>query len=147
VFRAETPERHRPPADVTAAVSPRPQEAELAVTVLPREEGLAVTFVLPPGLQPVGANLPGIVRASGRWSATFVAPPPEGLTFRAFFDPGSAGALGDTVVVLTTPRLPGAPPGDLLPAWLRADRTVWRPSALYVVRPLAAAGAAPGGGH
>jgi len=32
VFRAETPERHRPPADVTAAVSPRPQEAELAVT-------------------------------------------------------------------------------------------------------------------
>lgn len=138
VFRAETEAGRVPPAMVTSTVRARAQDVELAVQLVPREPGLIVSFVLPPGIVPLGANLPGRVGRGDRWVATFVAPPAGGLEFRAFLDPTMAAAAADVVVIVTSPRLPdgqGQGPG---PAWLTTDRTAWRARAVYLWRPAVA---------
>ncbi len=140
VFRGETAAAWPPPAVVTAARVARSQDVELTVTVTPREPGLTVAFVLPAGVTPLGANLPGRTGPDGRWTAAFVSPPDEGLELHAFFDPSAAAALAGTTVVLTSITLPGQPLGARLPDWLTTDRTAWHSRAVYVVRPAEAAG-------
>ena len=86
VFRSTGPSLG--PAPITiAALTVEPVEAgiELAVTVMPRSPGLAVSFVLPDGLEPARSNLRGAHVRLGRWTATYLAPTPDGLVFRASF--------------------------------------------------------------
>jgi len=138
VFRAETAAGRVPPARVILTVRARAQDVELAMQLTPLEPGLTVSFALPPGVVPLGANLPGRVGRDERWVATFVAPPSEGLDFRAFLDPSAAATAADAVVVVTSPRLPdraGDGPG---PAWLTTDRTAWRARSVYLWRPAVA---------
>ncbi len=144
VFRAETAAGRVPPAVVTVTVRARAQDVELAMQLTPLEPGLTVSFVLPPGIVPLGANLPGRVGRGDRWAATFVSPPADGLDFRAFLDPTAAAAAADAVVVVTAPRLPdreGPGPG---PAWLTTDRTAWRARSVYLWRPAVAIPSQPG---
>ena len=127
VFRATAPPLGPAPVSVsTFTVAPLDQGAEASITVVPRAEGIAVSFVLPAGLAPARSNLPGAVRL-GRWTATFVAPPPEGVSWRASFARAAPGELAGIRVVAT------APWGPQPPAWLPQDRAVWSGGAAWVV--------------
>ena len=143
VFRAETAAGRVPPAVATCTVRARAQDVELAIGLVPLEPGLIVSFVLPPGILPLGSNLPGRVGRGDRWAATFVSPPSGGLDFRAFLDPASAEAAAGAIVIVTSPRLPDAGGGAGGPAWLTTDRTAWRTRSVYVWRPEVTVGAEP----
>ncbi len=105
---------------------------ELAIAVVPKEPGITVAFVLPPGAIPARANLPGAVR-SGRWIASYVAPPPDGVLFRASFTGVTAERLRETGVAAVSPRFPGGDGWQRLPGWMPQDRMVWSASATWVL--------------
>jgi hypothetical protein len=136
VFRAPGPSLG--PAPITiAALTVEPVEAgtELAVTVMPRSPGLAVSFVLPAGVEPARSNLPGVPRL-GRWTATYLAPTPDGLVFRASFGRIDAGRLRDFRVVATALG-PADGSGWQPPSWLPQSRTAWTAEAVWIVAPFA----------
>ncbi len=138
-FRAVAPATVAPPATIAATLLPRDTETDLEVVAFPTEPGLAVTFVLPPGVRPLRANLPGTVSASNRWHATYLAPSPSGVAFRATFGAARVGPLAQTVVLLTTARLPGGTGWQQLPAWLPQEHAVWSASATYILPAFAVA--------
>lgn len=105
---------------------------ELSITVVPREPGITVSFILPEGATPARSSLPGVVR-SGRWSAIYVAPPPEGVAFRASFTGVTAERLRETRVATTTSRLPGGDGWQRLPRWMPQQRMVWTARATWVL--------------
>jgi hypothetical protein len=106
---------------------------ELAISVVPRQSGLTLSFVMPAGVDPARSSLPGIARA-GRWTATSVAPPADGVLFRASFS-GSPDLRGFRV--LATAHGSAADGGWQPPAWLPRERTAWTAEATWVVDPSA----------
>jgi hypothetical protein len=135
VFRTRGPSLGAAPARITSVTQALvPGGVELVVTVVPQEPGLAVTFAAPPDLTPARSNLPGVVRL-GRWHATFIAPRPDGVVWRASFAVRDAAALEHTRVLVTTRRMPGGEGWQQLPAWLPQDRTVWTASATWILTP------------
>ena len=100
-----------------------PAGIELAITVVPREPGVTVSFVLPDGVIPARSSLPGVRCGSGRWTAIYVAPPPEGVAFRASFTGVTAERLRETRVAVTSARLPAAAAGSASRAG--CPRTAW----------------------
>ena len=119
-------------------VEPLEAGTELSVTVLPASPGLGVSFVLPAGLEPARSNLPGVTRL-GHWTATYRAPTPEGLMFRASFGrqtPEGAARLRELRVVATAA---GSADGAIweAPAWLPSSRTAWTVEAFWIVAPFA----------
>ena len=94
--------------------------------------GVAVSFVLPPGLVPARANLPGVARL-GRWTATYIAPTADGIVFRASFRGADAARLRELQVAVSSARFPGGEGWQSLPAWLPRERTVWSATATWVV--------------
>jgi len=108
---------------------------ELTVTVTPERPGLSVSFILPSGLTPARTNLPGVLR-QGRWTATFVAPPADGVMWRASFG-GRADdqQLRGTRISVTDTGFPDSDGWQRLPAWLPQERAVWTASATWVVVP------------
>ena len=105
---------------------------ELAIAVASREPGVSVAFVLPDGVMPARSSLPG-VRRLGRWTAIYIAPPAEGVAFRASFTGVSEERLRQTRVTVSSSRLPGGSGWQSLPAWLPQDRTVWTARATWVL--------------
>ena len=144
VFRkAGGPSLGVPPLTITAyAAQPLDAGVELQLTVVPQAPGLDVTFLLPPGLKPARSNIPGITRR-GRWAATYVAVPAEGVTLRASFAKVPDETLQQTEVVVTTERFPQGLGWQSLPAWLPQERTVWAARASWIVRLPGWAGIAP----
>ena len=133
VFSATSLPLGLPPAHVTAfEVQPVIGGLELSIAVLAREPGVSLSFVLPPGLTPARSSLPGTIR-QGRWTAIYIAPPLEGVAFRASFSGPTADQLRLTRVAVTSPRLPGGEGWQGLPAWLPQDRTVWTARATWVL--------------
>ena len=126
VFRTTGPSVGAPPADVTYfTVIPSSGGFQLTATVVPRRPGLAVSFVLPPGVAPSQSSLPGAVRL-GQWTAAFVAPTPAGVTWQAAFgavDPERLRAL----------RIAVTQSGPELPAWLPQERAVWASAFTWVL--------------
>ncbi|MBA2304571.1 MAG: hypothetical protein H0W08_18330, partial [Acidobacteria bacterium] len=106
----------------------------LSISVIPKEPALAVSFVLPAGLAPARSTLPGVVR-QGRWTATFVAVPREGVAWEASFAAGTPEQLKATRVVVTSSGLPGAPGWQRLPAWLPQEHAVWNAWFTWVLDP------------
>jgi len=136
VFRSTEPSLGPAPITIAAlTVEPVQAGTELAVTVMPRIPGLAVSFVLPAGLEPARSNLPGVPRL-GRWTATYVAPTPDGLVFRASFGPMDAGRLRDFRVVATAMG-PSDGSGWQPPSWLLQSRIAWAAEAAWIVAPFA----------
>jgi hypothetical protein len=136
VFRSPAPSLGPAPITIAAlAVEPVEAGIELALTIVPRSPGLAVSFVLPPGLEPARSSLRGVPRL-GRWTATYLAPTPDGLVFRASFGPIDASRLRDLRVVATALG-PGDGSGWLPPAWLPQSRTAWTAEAAWIVAPFA----------
>ncbi len=136
VFRSAGPSLGPAPISIASlAVEPVEAGSELVVTVMPRMPGLAVSFVLPQGLEPARSNLPGVSRL-GRWMATYRAPTPEGVVFRASFGRIDPGLLRDLRVVATA-RGPADGSGWQPPAWLPDARTAWTVEASWIVAPFA----------
>jgi hypothetical protein len=139
VFRSNGPNLGPAPISIaTATVEPLEAGTELSVTVLPASPGLGVSFVLPAGLEPARSNLPGVTRL-GHWTATYRAPTPEGLMFRASFGrqtPEGAARLRELRVVATAA---GSADGAIweAPAWLPSSRTAWTVEAFWIVAPFA----------
>ena len=90
--------------------------------------------MLPPGIVPARSNLPGVLR-SGRWTASFVAPPPEGIAWQASFAGTTATQLAGLRVAVTTSGVPGGAGWQRLPPWLPQDRMVWTVWATWVLDP------------
>jgi hypothetical protein len=133
VFSATSLPLGLPPAHVTAFdVQPVIGGLELSIAVLAREPGVSLSFVLPPGLTPARSSLPGTIR-HGRWTAIYIAPPLEGIAFRASFSGPTADQLRLTRVAVTSPRLPGGEGWQGLPAWLPQERMVWTARATWVM--------------
>ena len=133
VFRASGPSLGPPPASITAVdVKPLPEGSQLVLSVVPKQPGLAVSFVLPEGVTPARSSLPGAVR-NRRWTATFIAIPPEGLAWDASFGKDSQEAIQDIRVAITSARLPGGSGWQSLPDWLPQQTAVWSASATWVV--------------
>jgi Peptidase family M28 len=138
VFRTTTgPSLGPPPATVTGfAIEPVQAGSELTVTVVPREPGLAFSFILPAGVTPARASLPGVLRL-GRWTAIYIAPPPEGILFRASVGSGTANRLGELRIVVAAQGFPGGQGWQRLPPWLPQEHAVWSADAVWVVNPAA----------
>jgi hypothetical protein len=82
--------------------------------------------MLPPGLKPVRANLPGTISSvNNRWRSTFVAPAADGVMWRLVFAPGDESRLGETVVFVQTASGPEP--------WMQRAVTAWSVRSLYVI--------------
>src|SRR6185436_11608750 len=105
---------------------------ELTLTVTPQREGLTLTFILPQGVTPARSSLPGVPRL-GRWSATYVAPPADGLAWKASFSGVDAERLRETRIAVTDSGFPGGGGWQRLPSWLPQEHAVWTSTATWVV--------------
>jgi hypothetical protein len=76
----------------------------------------------------------------GRWTATFVAVPVEGIAWEANLR-ASRESLQDVGVAVTSTRFPGGTGWQGLPAWLPQDTAVWSSNATWVLAPRTVAGA------
>jgi hypothetical protein len=133
VFRAQGPALGPAPVSVAGfTVLPVEAGVELTLTVVPGRRGLTVSFVLPAGLTPARSNLPGAERL-GRWTAVFVAPPAEGIVWRAGFAGIDASRLQDVRIAVTEPGFPGGTGWQRLPSWVPGDHAVWSAAATWVV--------------
>jgi hypothetical protein len=132
VFRTRGPSLGSPPASLAVTRTPVEAGVELTATVAPREPGIVVTFVAPPNVTPARSNLPGVTRL-GRWRATYVAPRPDGVAWRAAFSSADAAALDSVRVLITSGRFPEGDGWQGLPHWLPQDRTVWTASAMWIL--------------
>jgi hypothetical protein len=131
-FRARTTMMAPVPADVRASQRFEGGETTLEVSVFPRVPGVAVVFVMPPGVTPHDASLAGITR-TGRWMATYVAPPAGGLTFTARFPGDRTTELASMQVIVSDAGLPGGEGWQRLPPWLHTDRVVWTARSIFIV--------------
>ena len=121
------------PAQITSLTTPQVTGGlELVIAVVAREPGVSIAFVLPAGVTPARSSLPGVLR-QGRWTAMYIAPPPEGIAFRASFTGVTAEQLRATRVAVNSPRLPGGTGWQSLPAWLPQEHTVWTARATWVL--------------
>jgi hypothetical protein len=119
-------------SDVT--LEPVAAGSELTIAITPKETGVMVWFVMPEGLQPARASLPGSMRdRSGRWTAVYMAPPIDGLMFRASFSAADAARIKEMRVLATVQGFGGQ--GWQAPAWLPQERTVWSGDATWVIDP------------
>ncbi len=126
LFRTTGPGLGPAPIDVAGfTITPGPAGVEVTATIVPRRGGLAVSFVLPGGVAPARSSIPGAVRL-GQWTAAFVAPPADGLVWRASFASMEPARLRDIRIAVTES-------GQDPPAWLPQDRTVWNVSTTWVV--------------
>jgi hypothetical protein len=133
VFRTDGPGLGPAPVEIRGwTIQPMPGGVELDVTVVPSEPGIKVAFILPAGIAPARSSLPGVVRL-GRWVATYTAPPPDGLVWRATFTGDLSEQLRATHVAVTSAGFPGGEGWQRLPAWLPQDRTVWSGAASWIV--------------
>jgi hypothetical protein len=107
---------------------------ELTMTVVPRSPGVSVAFVLPEGVSPSRSNYPGVV-SSGRWRATYLSLPGDGITWQASFKPGYAPKLSSTVALIFASRFPGGTGWQSLPAWLPQEHAVWRLDVIWALAP------------
>jgi Peptidase family M28 len=136
VFRTTAPGLGPAPIDVAGfTVTPVSAGVDVTATVVPTRAGLAVSFVLPAGITPARSSIPGALRL-GQWTATFVAPPPEGIAWRASFSGVDPARLREIRLVVTES-------GRNLPAWLPQDRAVWNAAFTWVVPAAALAPVAP----
>jgi Peptidase family M28 len=133
VFRTTGPPLGAAPASISGfSTTPLPEGSHVTLSVVPKQPGVAVTFVLPEGVTPARTSLPGIVR-NGRWIATYIAVPPEGIAWDASFRKGAEQALPAIRVAISSSRLPGGSGWQSLPDWLPQDAAVWSANATWVL--------------
>lgn len=133
VFRTAGPSLGAPPVEIAGFTAQEVEGgSELSFTVIPRTPGLALAFVLPEGVTPARSSLPGVLRL-GRWTATYIAPPREGVVWRASFRNTPPERLREVRLGVTDFGFPGGGGWQRLPAWLPQDHAVWTATATWVV--------------
>jgi hypothetical protein len=133
VFRTNGPSLGPPPIDISGfTVQPVAAGTEVTLSVVPHTPGLTVSFVAPAGLTPARSTLPGVVRL-GRWTATYVAVPSDGIAWHASFSKAGVDALRELHIAVTDNGFPGGGGWQRLPAWLPQDRSVWSGTATWSV--------------
>jgi hypothetical protein len=134
VFNTVGPSLGAPPLLVAGlGLAPVASGIELTLTAIPQRDGLTVSFILPAGIVPVRTNLPGVTRLN-RWTATYIAPPAEGVAWRAVFTQRDGAALrGGVRVTVTDTGFPGGEGWQRLPSWLPQDRAVWTSTATWSI--------------
>lgn len=143
VFRTEGPSPGPAPAAIsTFSLTPVVAGTELTMTIVPQAASLAASFVLPPGIEPARSNLPGVI-SHGRWQATFVSIPAEGITWRASFPRGKESLLPATRAKVVSSRYPGGEGWQSLPAWLPQEHAVWSMTVTWILEPPAAIAPVP----
>jgi hypothetical protein len=134
VFRTTASSPGPPPARITAFTLTRVAGGtELSMTVVPSEAGLSVVFLAPAGVQPARSNLPGVERG-GRWRATYVAVPLQGITWQASFKAGAESALPSAAAIVVSSRFPGGTGWQSLPSWLPQEHAVWHAEIMWALR-------------
>jgi hypothetical protein len=135
VFRTEGPSPGPAPAAIsTFSLTPVVAGSELTMTIVPQAASLTASFVLPQGVEPARSNLPGVI-SRGRWHATFVSLPAEGITWRASFPRGKESLLPATRAIVTSARFPGGEGWQSLPAWLPQEHAVWNMALTWILEP------------
>ncbi|PYR93056.1 MAG: hypothetical protein DMF84_10635 [Acidobacteria bacterium] len=143
VFRTEGPSPGPPPAAIsTFSLTPVVAGTELTITIVPQAASLAASFVLPQGIEPARTNLPGVI-SRGRWQATFVSLPAEGITWRASFPRGKESALPAARATIMSARYPGGEGWQSLPPWLPQEHAVWNMTVTWILEPPAAIAPVP----
>jgi hypothetical protein len=133
VFRTTGPSLGPAPLEVSGlSIRPVAAGTEVTITAIPRRPGLAVSFVLPAGVTPARSSLPGAPRL-GRWTATFVAPPADGIAWRASFAAADAGRLREIRIAVTDFGFEGGIGWQRLPGWLPQERAVWTVNSTWIV--------------
>jgi hypothetical protein len=136
-FKFRRPAESTPaPARVIARIVPAtdsPGQIDYEVAVTPQREGLGATLHLPPALVPVRATPVG-GSCPNTWCATYLAVPPEGMTFRVRLPIAATPSLASAAVTIGTSTLPGSD-GRRLLSWLPQERTDWTTYAQWIVRP------------
>jgi hypothetical protein len=133
VFRTAGPALGPSPVDIAGfTLAPLATGTELTLTVVPQRPGLTVAFILPPGVTPARTSLPGVQRM-GRWTATYVAVPLEGVAWRASFNGLTPEQLHDVHITIVDAGFPGGDGWQRLPRWLPQERTVWTGIAAWAV--------------
>ena len=116
VFRATGIPLGAVPADLAGfSIKPFEGGTEVALTIIPKRKSLAISFVLPAGAVPLTSTFPGAERL-GQWTATFIAPPAEGIAWRATFSRTDAARLQDMRVAVTDSGFSDGPAGNACPA-------------------------------
>jgi hypothetical protein len=113
-------------------VKPLADGIQMTLSIVPREPGLMASFVLPAGVVPARSSLPGVV-SLGRWTASYVAVPPEGVVFDASFRGAVAEGLRETRVKISSARFPGGGGWQGLPSWMPEETAVWSGEAVWIV--------------
>ena len=124
------------PARVVARIVPAadsPGQIDYEVAVTPQREGLGATLHLPTAIVPVRATPVG-AQCRASWCSTFLAVPPEGMTFRVRMPAAATPSLSSAAVTIGSWALPGSDGRRLLP-WLPQERADWTTYAQWVVRP------------
>ena len=133
VFRTNGPTLGPAPVSVSGfALKPLPEGVQLTVAVTPSEPALTVSFVLPAGVTPARTNLPGVPQL-GRWTATYVAVPRDGIAWEASFRGDVSDRLREARIAVTSFRFPGGQGWQRLPAWLPQERAVWSAAATWSI--------------
>jgi Peptidase family M28 len=135
VFRTTAPSPGPVPAVISVfTVKPVAAGTELTMTIVPQQPGLTASFVLPEGAVPARSNFPGGV-AAGRWRATYVGIPAEGVTWQASFKSGMEAKLPSALALVLSSRFPGGGGWQSLPAWLPQEHAVWRVDVVWALAP------------
>lgn len=134
-FTAMGPALGEAPVTITGfTIEPIEAGQQLRIGVIPRDPGIAVSFVLPADVAPTRSNLPGVMRG-GRWVATYLAVPPEGVALQASFGAGDPARLRELRLLVTSSRFPGGSGWQSLPSWLPQERAVWSAAAAWTLNP------------
>ena len=120
------------PAAVTAAIVPIGDGVEMTVSVRPDDPSARVTLVLPAGMKPARANLPGIVTSANRWRSIVVPAPVDGVLWRIVVPAADAARLGETGVIVESAIAPGHAERTL-PAWMPDATAAWRMRSMYLI--------------
>jgi hypothetical protein len=133
VFRTTAPSPGPAPATVTAFVLRSVTGGtDVTMTIAPKAPGLAVSIVLPEGVQPARTNLPGRT-VQRRWRTSYIGVPIDGFTWRAAFRTGAESLLPSTAAVVWSSRIPGGTGWQSIPAWLPQEHVVWDTEVAWVL--------------
>jgi hypothetical protein len=137
-FRAATPPLvAKPPADVRAALAADAGGRLTLRLILAPRALVSARLVLPRGVRPVRASLPGVVQRD-QWMATYVAVPSAGLEIRIEFSQDvSRETLAGIVALIMVPGLPSSGSGQREPlSWLPelpGGPATWQTRSLFIL--------------
>jgi hypothetical protein len=104
----------------------------MTVSVRADDPSARVTLVLPAGMKPARANLPGIVTSANHWRSIVAPAPVDGALWRIVVPAADAARLGETGVIVESAIAPGHAERTL-PGWMPNATAAWRMRSMYLI--------------